>query len=68
MTEAPPSPTIGVKSIETLRLRSDQDELAIDRWTLTPDWDGKPMDLDWVMAVILDNVGRGSVPPSGIGP
>lgn len=53
--QAPPAPALAEDTVESLRARHGEQGLEIDPWTTTPDWNGEPMDLDWVMYVLRQN-------------
>jgi hypothetical protein len=52
MREVPPPPTLDEDPIEAFRDRHGKERLEIDGRTVTPQWGGEPLDLDWVMHIL----------------
>jgi hypothetical protein len=50
--EAPPPVTVPADPIEALRARHRAGGLTVDSWSLTPSWEGEPLDLGWAIDVL----------------
>jgi hypothetical protein len=52
--EVPESPILVDDPVMSLRTHHREEGVDIDEWTCCPDWDGEPMDLDYVMSALLN--------------
>jgi hypothetical protein len=58
MPEAGAPPKWVNEPLDALVAQNREEGLEIDEWTSCPDWDGEPMDLDWVMMVLRQEPAR----------
>jgi len=54
MARIPKRPSVGVEPVRELERTHDALGLRIDPWTVTPDWEGDPMDTDWALYALRD--------------
>jgi hypothetical protein len=54
LPDVPEAPILLDDPVLSLRSHHQEEGIHIDEYTCCPDWDGEPMDLEYVMSVLLN--------------